>query len=188
MTITEKAAYLKGLVEGQGMDPETGEGKLWNVLSELVGDLAAEVRDLREDQADLSESVENVEIGLEYLEDLLQDDFDVGDDFSDADFDDDDGAFGDVYPFPGPSYDEDADGEPEDDFEDYEEDIYYEAECPGCGKIIEFDDETLEKGVIRCPGCGATLKFDTAEIEDEEEDAPADEAGTSGPPEEGPEE
>lgn len=181
MTITEKAAYLKGLVEGQGMDPETGEGKLWNVLSELVGDLAAEVRDLREDQEDLSESVENVEIGLEYLEDLLQDDFDGDDD----DFDDEDDAFGDVYPFPGSSYDRD---EPDTAPEDDEEYVYYEAECPGCGKIIEFDDETLEKGSIRCPGCGATLKFDAAEIEGDGENAAADEAGTSGPPQEEPEE
>ena len=58
MTITEKAAYLKGLVEGRGMDPETGEGKLWNVLSELVGDFAAELKELREDQEDLADSVE----------------------------------------------------------------------------------------------------------------------------------
>ena len=41
MTITEKAAYLKGLVEGKGLDPEAGEGKLWHVLAELVGDLSA---------------------------------------------------------------------------------------------------------------------------------------------------
>ncbi len=186
MTITEKAAYLKGLVEGQGMDPETGEGKLWNVLSELVGDLAAEVRDLRANQEELSDSVENVEIGLEYLEDLVQDDFD-GDDDEDGDFEDigydDRGTRGDVYPFPGSSYDDSDDPEePENGVEDDEE-IYYEAECPGCGEIIEFDDETLEKGAIRCPGCGAMLRFDPDEPENPGEDAAADEA-VDGPPEE----
>ena len=38
MTIVEKAAYLKGLTEGMGLDPEAGEGKLWGVLTELMGD------------------------------------------------------------------------------------------------------------------------------------------------------
>ncbi len=186
MTITEKAAYLKGLVEGQGMDPETGVGKLWNVLSELVGDLASEVRELRKEQEGLSESVENVEIGLEYLEDLLQDDYDGDDDdFDDGDFDDGDDSFGDVYPFPGSSSyaDGDDDNGPDDDYGD-EELIYYEVECPGCGEIIEFNDETLEKGAVRCPGCGAMLSFDPVDSEDGVDDA-ADGEAEGGPPEAG---
>ena len=119
-------------------------------------------------------------------EDLVQDDFD-GDDDEDGDFEDigydDRGTHGDVYPFPGSSYDDSDDPEePENGVEDDEE-IYYEAECPGCGEIIEFDDETLEKGAIRCPGCGAMLRFDLDEPENPGEDAAADEA-VDGPPEE----
>ena len=29
MTIVEKTAYLKGLAEGLGMDPQSKEGRLW---------------------------------------------------------------------------------------------------------------------------------------------------------------
>ena len=70
MTITEKAAYLKGLVEGKGLDPEAGEGKLWHVLAELVGDMAAELSALRNDHEQLSDSLEEVEVSLDYLEEL----------------------------------------------------------------------------------------------------------------------
>ena len=168
MTITEKAAYLKGLVEGQGMDPETGAGKLWNVLSELVGDLAAEIIELRDEHEDLAESVENVEIGLEYLEDLLQDGIEDYDEDLD-DFDDDDS----VYPFSGvPHLVDDEDEEVpviEDDFE--EDGVFYEAECPSCGEIVEFDDEILEEGSVRCPSCGALLEFEAAEEETDADDA-----------------
>lgn len=171
MTITEKAAYLKGLVEGQGMDPEAGEGKLWNVLSELVGDLAAELKELREDQEDLADSVENVEISVEYLEDLLQDDFE---EFDDDDDEEEDG----VYPFAGPRYkgdDEDdlddlpeADAQEDDDEDDEGFGVFYEAECPSCGEVIEFEDDVLESGSVRCPNCGALLEFDLDADSDED--------------------
>ena len=155
MTITEKAAYLKGLVEGQELDPEAGEGKLWHVLSELVGDMAAELKSLREDQEDLADSLEEVEVGMDYLEEFLQDDYD---DYE-AEEDEDDG---DIYPFGNGNYravdDEDEDGEFDED--DDSESVYYEVECPNCGEEISFSDETLEEGSIRCPNCGAMLEFD----------------------------
>ena len=169
MNITEKSAYLKGLVEGRGMDPETGEGKLWNVLSELVGDFAAELRELRDDHEDLADSVENVEIGLEYLEDLLQDGY--NDDDGDTEgFDDDDGVypFADGYNFADDDMSEEADLE-DDGFT--EDGIFYEAECPSCGEVIEFDDDILEEGSVRCPNCGALLEFEAAE---EKPDVPED--------------
>ena len=170
MTISEKAAYLKGLIEGLGVDPETGEGKLWNVLSELVGDLASELRNLQEEHEDLAESVENIEIGLEYLEDLVSDDLD---DDLDEDGDEDDG----FYPFAQHPYytsDEDADDGAE-DFDDRSslgEEYYYEVECPGCGETLELSEEELEEGSLRCPGCGALLQFGF----DDDEDVPDGEA------------
>ena len=131
MTISEKAAYLKGLIEGLGVDPETGEGKLWNVLSELVGDLASELRNLQEEHEDLAESVENIEIGLEYLEDLVSDDLD---DDLDEDGDEDDG----FYPFAQHPYytsDEDADDGP------------CEHQADGAGTHVREHTE------VECNGC-----------------------------------
>ena len=163
MTITEKAAYLRGLVEGQGLDPEAGEGKLWHVLSELVGDLAAEMNALRENQESIEDSVEEVQIGLDYLEELLQEDYDDFEDFEDEEDEDE------YYPFGDGKFrivDDEADEEELTDEEDVSG-VYYEVECPNCGEEISFDDETLEEGSIICPNCGAALEFDLREAEDE---------------------
>ena len=153
MTITEKAAYLKGLVEGNALDPEFGEGKLWHVLSELVSDMASELAELRKDQNSLSDSLEEVEVGLDYLEELLQDGYDEYD--SDTDDEDEDE---DYYPFGSGNFHV-VDSDDEEDTED-DDGVFYEVECPNCGEQISFDDETLEEGSIQCPNCGATLEFD----------------------------
>lgn len=39
MTIVEKAAYLKGLTEGLGVDPESRDGKLWGALDDMSDEL-----------------------------------------------------------------------------------------------------------------------------------------------------
>ena len=163
MTITEKAAYLKGLVEGNALDPEFGEGKLWHVLSELVSDMASELAALREDQTNLSDSLEEVEVGLDYLEELLQDGYDDYDD----DMDDEDE---DYYPFGNGSF-RVVDSDDEEDTGD-DDGVFYEVECPNCGEQISFDDETLDEGSIQCPNCGATLEFDMKGPS--EDDEPAD--------------
>ena len=70
-------------------------------------------------------------------------------------------------------YDED-DYDYDDEDEDYDDEGFdfgdedttiYEVEC-ACGNIIDFDEETLEKGSIICDNCGETLEFS---IEDDEE-------------------
>ncbi len=163
MTITEKAAYLKGLVEGQGLDPEAGEGKLWRVLSELIGDITEELNALRDDHEDLAESWEEVEEELDFLETVLQEDYD-DEDFEDYD-DDDELPY---YPFGG-DYDEEA-GEEEDGDVDEDEDmgVTYEVECPNCGEQISFEDDVLEEGSIFCPACGAVLEFELTDPDEEE--------------------
>ena len=61
----------------------------------------------------------------------------------------------------------------EDEYEDEgfdfgdEDSTIYEVECPVCGEIVNFDEETLEAGAIACPGCGESLEFSLDE-EDEE--------------------
>ena len=169
MTITEKAAYLKGLVEGKGLDPEAGEGKLWHVLSELVSDMAAELTELREDHEDLADSLEEVEVGVSYLEELLMDDYDDYDDYDDLDEEDADDGY---YPFGNPNFrvvDDDVDGDDDGYDSDLDDGFFYEVECPSCGEAISFDEDTLEAGSIQCPSCGATLEFDTMELPDVDE-------------------
>ena len=49
-------------------------------------------------------------------------------------------------------------------FRSDEDTTIYEVVC-ACGNIIDFDEETLEKGSIICPACGETLEFTTEDDE-----------------------
>ena len=57
MTLTEKAAYLKGLADGLELGKETKEGKLIAALIDLTGELCEAVEVL---DADMDEIVEEV--------------------------------------------------------------------------------------------------------------------------------
>ena len=150
MTLTEKSAYLKGLMEGMNLDTEKAEGKMIAAIVDLLGDMAKRVKDIEETTIAISDELDEIEEDLDAIEDFIMDDED--DDYDD--YEDDD-------------YDFDDD---EDDFDDEgfdfgdEDSTIYEVEC-ACGEIIDFDEETLEKGSMTCPNCGETLEFS---FEDEE--------------------
>ena len=63
MTVSEKAAYLKGLSEGL-VDASSAEGKLWACLTDLLADIAHEIEDLQDTDADYAwtRSVESFHI------------------------------------------------------------------------------------------------------------------------------
>ena len=154
MTISEKSAYLKGLMDGLKLNTESDEGKMIAAIVDLLGDVTKRVTDIEETTIAISDELDEIEEDLDAIEDYILDDED------DYDFDDDD----DVQDWLD---DEDElDGEePEEGFEFGDEDTtVYEVEC-ACGEIIDFDEETLEKGSIVCPNCGETLEFS---LEDEE--------------------
>lgn len=173
MTIVEKAAYLKGLTEGLGIEGSK-EGKLWGVLCELLSDMAHEIEDLQETSGDFAEVIDEISEELSYLEELTCD-LDMpedscasctgccgcDDDDEDEDDDDDDDD------------DEDEDDE-DDDFEPEFDGILYDVTCPVCGEEITFDEETLEEGSIRCPNCGELLEFDLSEEEEDEDEESED--------------
>ncbi|MBQ3542702.1 MAG: hypothetical protein IJA45_06195 [Oscillospiraceae bacterium] len=152
MTISEKAAYLKGLMEGLKLDTEAAEGKMISAMVELLGDMAKKVTDIEDTTIAISDELDEIEEDLDAIEDFIMDEDE--DDYDDDDYDDD--------------YDDD------DDYEDYDEgfeygdedSIIYEVECP-CGNVINFDEETLEEGSIICPDCGETLEFSVDDVEEE---------------------
>ena len=161
MTVVEKAAYLKGLVEGLGIEPDSRDGKLWGALGELLTDMAHEIEDLQATDMDHAEALDEMAEELSYLEDLVCD-LDEPEDFEDEDCDGDCDSCG--------LCDEDLDDEEdvEDDEDEPEYDgVIYDVTCPVCGEEISFDEETLDKGSIECPSCGETLEFD---LEDEKKD------------------
>ena len=53
MTINEKSAYIKGLIEGLGLTNETKEGKVILELASLISEMCAEISDLQEENKEL---------------------------------------------------------------------------------------------------------------------------------------
>ena len=152
MTISEKAAYLKGLMDGLELDTEKAEGKMISALVELVGDMAKRITDIEETTIAISDELDEIEEDLDAIEDYILDEEDEDeDDFEDDLFDEDDF--------------EDEDFEEGFDYGD-EDTTIYEVEC-ACGEIINFDEETLEKGSMTCPNCGELLEFS---LEDDDEE------------------
>ena len=176
MTIVEKAAYLKGLTEGLGVEPESRDGKLWGALTDLLSDMAHEIEDLQSSHLDLADNLDEVCEDLSYLEEMV-DALDVPDHSWDDDelYDDDEDPdniydlnFSKDEELDDVDEDEEEDEDPEEEDEDEEPEIdgvLYDATCPSCGEEITFDEETLEKGSIRCPNCGEELEFDLGEDE-----------------------
>ena len=150
MTISEKSAYLKGLMDGLNLNTETNEGKMIAAIVDLLGDVTRRLTDVEETTIAISDELDEIEEDLDAIEDFIMDE----DDDDDYDFDDDDYDFDD---------DEDEYEDEGFDFGD-EDSTIYEVEC-ACGEIIDFDEETLEKGSMTCPNCGETLEFS---LEDDE--------------------
>ena len=150
MTICEKAAYLKGLMDGMDLDTEKAEGKMIAAIVDLLGDITKKVTDIEATTIAISDELDEIEEDLDAIEDyILEDEEDEEDDDFDWEEDEDE------------EYDEEGF-----DFGD-EDTTIYEVEC-ACGNIINFDEETLEAGSIICDNCGETLEFTFDDVEEEE--------------------
>ena len=150
MTICEKSAYLKGLMDGLKLSTETDEGKMIAAIVDLLGDVTKRLKDVEDTTIAISDELDEIEEDLDAIEDFIMDeddddDYDDFDDDEDDDFDDEGFDFGD------------------------EDTTVYEVEC-ACGNVIEFDEETLERGCIYCDNCGEKLEFTFEDDEEEEED------------------
>ena len=150
MTLSEKSAYLKGLMDGLKLDTEAAEGKMIAGIVDLLQDMATTVSDLEENAIAVSDELDEIEDDLDAIEEYLMDEDD------DDDYEDDDD-----YDFA------DDDGE---DF-DYDEDVIYDVTCPNCGEELHRDEETILKDSIHCPKCNELLEFDFDE-DDESDNEP----------------
>ena len=151
MTISEKAAYLKGLMDGLKLDTEKAEGKMISAIVELLGDVTKKLTDVEDTTIAISDELDEIEEDLDAIEDYI---LDVEEDLEDEEYEDDDYGF-----------DDEEEYEEGFDFGD-EDSIIYEVKCP-CGNIINFDEQTLEEGSIVCDECGELLEFS---LEDEDEE------------------
>ena len=153
MTISEKAAYLKGLMDGLKLDTEKPEGQMISAIVDLLGDVTRRLGDVEETTINICDELDEIEEDLDAIEDYILDEEDDEDEDWDEDYEDDE------------DWDEDEELEEGFEFGD-EESTIYEVKCI-CGEVIDFDEETLEQGSIICPNCGETLEFS---VEEDEED------------------
>lgn len=136
MELTEKVAYLKGLMEGLGLDDSTKEGKVLAVVVDILDDMALTISDVEDGMDLITDQIEGIDEDLEELMEEVYDDDDDDDDFDD-DFD------GELYEVTCPSCG---------DTICVDEDMLDEGEidCPGCGETLEFDLD----GVLDECDCG----------------------------------
>lgn len=147
MILSEKAAYVKGLMDGLNIDDSTKEGKVLLAIYDLVSEMANTVDEIDADVDDIVEFCNVLDEDLQTVEDYLLDEDDDDDDDCDCDCD---------------CCDCDCDCD-DCDCDCCCEDDVYTCECPTCGDIIELTIPMIEEGSINCPGCGELLEFDVEE-------------------------
>ncbi len=171
----EKISYLKGLLEGLGVHPESREGKIFYAICAALDESADYINKLENRVAELEELCDVLDEDLAQLEE----EFDAEEYNTCASCPSsetrlsrhyDDNAENAVPVKSDPPVEEDT----EDTGELYQdEDEEYETVCPTCGKVILLTEQMLEDGETICPNCGEELEFDFDE-EEMQKLAPAD--------------
>ena len=133
MGISEKVAYLKGLMEGMNLSADSNEGKLFRAIVNVLDEIALEVEDLTDEVMELGDGLDVISDDLGDVEDIIYDEDD--DDYEELD--------------------EDEDDEEEECYattcSECEEEIFFDdsvledgkVECPNCGATLEFDPADL---------------------------------------------
>lgn len=127
MGVSEKVAYLKGLMEGLKLDADSDNGKLFKAIIDVLDEVALEIEDLTDEVMEVGDGLDVISDDLADIEELVYED--------DDDFEDD----GPVYATTCP---------------ECEEEIYFDEDyledgaivCPNCGARLEFDASDFEDG------------------------------------------
>ena len=130
MTNSERASYIRGLMDGLELDPEAKETKVLNAVVELLDDLCQSMDELEDDVAEMAEQVDEDFYGLE------EDECGCGcghhqhgedEDFEDALFEVTCPSCGDTIQLNDAMLEEGS------------------IVCPGCGETLEFDFDDDEE-------------------------------------------
>lgn len=134
MTLSERSAYLKGLMDGLKIDGEKPEGKMIRAIVDMLEEVAGAISEVEENARNVSDKVDEIEEELDTLSDLVFDDGDDEDDYDD-DFEYDDSLYEIKCPTCG-------------EIVTLDETVLEEGSivCPKCGEVLEFDsDDILEE-------------------------------------------
>ena len=129
MGISEKVAYLKGLMEGMKVDTDSNEGKLFAAIVDVLDEIALEIEDLTDEVVELGDGLDVISDDLSDVEDVVYEDEDEEDDEEEE-------CYATTCP-------------------ECEEEIFFddtmledgEIECPNCGAKLEFDLSDLANAV-----------------------------------------
>ena len=125
MGISEKVAYLKGLMEGMNLNADSNEGKLFLAIADVLDEIALEVEDLTDEVMELGDGL-----------DVISDEEDIVYDEDEDDYEDEEDDEEECYATTCP---------------ECEEEIFFDdsvledgkVECPNCGATLEFDPADL---------------------------------------------
>lgn len=128
MTLSEKSAYLKGLLDGLKLDTEKSEGKMIAAIIDMLEDVAYSISDIEAHAEAMSDELDQIEEELDAIEECLLDDEELDED-EDEDFDYEDET---LYEVKCPICSEVI---------TIDEDTIEEGSiaCPKCGEELEFD-------------------------------------------------
>lgn len=144
MALSDKVAYIKGLMDGLKLDETKDEVKVLRAITDVLDEIV-DVLDENDSYIDfLDEKVDEIDEDLGDVEEIVYDDFDMCDDCSQ----DCESCYGC------------CDSE-------YLDDPIYEVTCK-CGEKICVDEDTLLEGEVICPQCGEVLEFDFSDFENDE--------------------
>ena len=123
MGVSEKVAYLKGLIEGLKIDADSDYGKVFKAIVDVLDEVALEIEDLTDEVMEVGDGLDVISDDLADVEELLYDDEDEDDE--------------PVYMTTCP---------------ECEEEIYFDEDyledgtvvCPNCGATLEFDADDLD--------------------------------------------
>ncbi len=138
MSNSERASYIRGLLDGLELDPNAKETKLWNAVSELLSELCTSVDELEDEVDGIADQLDEVDEDLGSIESEF---YGIDEDSCGCGHHHHGGC--------GCGHHHE-----------------FEAICPNCGETIELTDDMLDAESMVCPHCGETLEFDFDDDED----------------------
>lgn len=121
MDLSEKVAYLKGLQEGLHLNANAPETKLFEQISDILGDVAESLETLNGDHQELTDRVDEIDMDLGDLETLVLTGGDAQDEDDSATYEVECPKCGEKITFDEPMLDKGG------------------IQCPNCGTELEFD-------------------------------------------------
>ncbi|MEF9866355.1 MAG: hypothetical protein RR576_06870 [Oscillospiraceae bacterium] len=88
MNLTEKTAYIKGLMDGLELDAGKKETKVLNAILDVLTDLTNDVSDMEEDVSQLYDEIDAMDEDMDDLENYVFGDEEDEDDDEDEEYDD----------------------------------------------------------------------------------------------------